>query len=73
MKRSARRPQRDGWSTAQAPRLIAGHQLPDESVPPAQRQREADRLRSAVEAHIANGGHHEVIAAPVVPRFGRQA
>ena len=73
MKRSARRPQRDGWSTAQAPRLVAGHQLPDESVPPEQRQREADRLRSAVEAHSANGGHHEVIAAPVVPRFGRRA
>lgn len=68
MKRSARRPQRDGWSTAQAPRLVAGHQLPDESVPPAQRQREADRLRAEVEAHIAAGGAHEILGAPTPRR-----
>lgn len=65
------KPQRDGWSTAQAPRLVTGHQLPDESVAPSKRQHEADALRSAVDAHIANGGHHEVIPSPVVPRFGR--
>ncbi|WP_448482867.1 hypothetical protein [Pseudoxanthomonas mexicana] len=66
------KPQRDGWSTAQAPRLVAGHQLPDESVAPSKRQREADALREAVEAHIANGGQHEVIASPVAPRFRRR-
>ncbi|MBD9478538.1 hypothetical protein [Pseudoxanthomonas sp. PXM02] len=73
MKRNTRSPQRDGWSSAQAPRLVAGHQLPDESVAPSKRKNEADALRAAVEAHIASGGHHEVIAAPVVPRFGRLA
>jgi hypothetical protein len=50
------KPQRDGWSTAQAPRLVAGHQLPDESVPPSKRRHQAEELRAAVEAHIASGG-----------------
>jgi hypothetical protein len=61
------KPQRDGWATAQAPRLVAGHQLPDESISPVQRQREADRLRAEVEAHIAAGGAHEVIGS-LAPR-----
>lgn len=67
------KPQRDGWATAQQPRLIAGTQLPDESVSPEQRRREADLLRAQVEAHIAAGGSYAVLTSPEASRRKGQA
>jgi hypothetical protein len=73
MARGRMKPQRDGWATAQQPRLIAGTQLPEESVAPAQRQREAERLRADVEAHIAAGGTYLQLRSPVAPRHRGRA
>jgi hypothetical protein len=71
MARGRMKPQRDGWATAQQPRLIAGMQLPEESVAPAQRQREAERLRADIEAHIAAGGTYVQLTSPAPRRRGR--
>ncbi len=50
-----------GWSTAQVPRLVQGNVLPDAPASPEQKQREADAIRAAVEAHISLNGAYEVI------------
>lgn len=66
------KPQRDGWSSAQAPRLVSGPVLADKPVSPSQKAREAEWLRAAVEAHLAAGGTYMVISTPTVPpRRGR--
>lgn len=60
------------WASAQMPRLVRGQILGDSPVSHAQKQREADQLRAAVEAHLANGGQVQVISTPTVPvRRGR--
>jgi len=49
------------WATAQMPRLVQGHILSDAPMSPAQKQREAQLLRSAVESHIARNGAYVVL------------
>lgn len=46
---------RDGWATAMEPALVTAPSRVDH-VSRQQKQREADSLRTAVEAHIAAGG-----------------
>ena len=62
------KPQRDGWSSAQAPKLISGQVLADKPVSPAQKASEAERLRAEVEAHLAAGGTYMVISTPTDPK-----
>lgn len=52
------------WATAQMPRLVQGQILGDSPVPPAQKQREAEQLRAAVEAHIARNGAYQILPTP---------
>lgn len=60
------------WASAQMPRLVQGQILGDAPASPAQKQREAEALRAAVEAHLANGGQILVISTPTAPpRRGR--
>ena len=61
------------WATAQMPRLVQGQILCDSPVPPAQKQREAEQLRAAVEAHLAAGGRYECIGPARVGRTGAQS
>lgn len=58
--------QRDGWCSAQVPRLVHGPVLVDRPVHPAQKAREADNLRAAVDAHLTNGGMYEFIGTTTV-------
>ncbi|KAF1719786.1 hypothetical protein [Pseudoxanthomonas wuyuanensis] len=72
MKRQLGKVHRDGWATAQAPRLVSGQQLPDELAMPAVKSRQAERLRAEVEAHIQGGGTYLVITTPTAStRRGR--
>lgn len=52
------------WATAQMPRLVQGQILSDSPVSPAQKQREAEQLRAAVEAHIARDGAYQILPTP---------
>lgn len=54
-------PQFDGWASAQVPRLVKGPVLGDRPASPAQKAREAEQLRAAVEAHLAAGGAYQVV------------
>lgn len=60
------------WATAQMPRLVQGQILGEAPASPYQKQREADELRAAVEAHIASGGAYDVIGAPLPPAHREQ-
>jgi len=62
------KPQRDGWSSAQAPRLVTGPVLADRPVSPSQKASEAAWLRAQVEAHLAAGGTYMVISTPTAPK-----
>ncbi|GEM_PF-2951226 len=73
MKRPTDKPYHCAWASAQAPRLVQGPVLSDKPVSPAQKEREAEQLRAAVEAHLANGGQVQVISTPIVPKLRGRA
>ena len=55
--------QRDGWVTVQECCLIANALRNAARVHPAEKQRDADALRAAVEAHIRTSGNYERLDA----------
>ncbi|TAA26553.1 hypothetical protein [Pseudoxanthomonas winnipegensis] len=55
---------RDGWASAMEPALVNAPSRV-EHVSKAQKQREADALRSSVEAHIAAGGAYHRLPTTV--------
>lgn len=56
----------NGWATAQAPRFVSGP-APSGFASPAQKAKEAEALRAAVEAHMRNGGAVEHLPATGSP------
>lgn len=61
MRPQHRKPQRDGWATAQEPSFITGDTYGTGSASPQQKRRDAETMQADLQAYMDKGGKVEVL------------